>query len=85
MASSRWPRRSASSTGYRPDGTIDLDPDAQVQGALRLVFEPSCRRHLGRSRYPPYPFLKLQYPIGSCTLLKARAQVACRQALLILL
>ena len=24
---------------YRPDGTIDLDPDAQVQGALRLVFE----------------------------------------------
>ena len=24
---------------YRPDGKIDLDPDAQVQGALRLVFE----------------------------------------------
>lgn len=24
---------------YRSDGTIDLDPDAQVQGALRLVFE----------------------------------------------
>jgi DNA invertase Pin-like site-specific DNA recombinase len=24
---------------YRPDGRIDLDPDAQVQGALRLVFE----------------------------------------------
>jgi hypothetical protein len=24
---------------HRPDGTIDLDPDAQVQGALRLVFE----------------------------------------------
>ena len=24
---------------YRPDGTIDLDPDAEVQGALRLVFD----------------------------------------------
>ena len=24
---------------YRPDGKIDLDPDAQVRGALRLVFE----------------------------------------------
>ena len=24
---------------YRPGGKIDLDPDAQVQGALRLVFE----------------------------------------------
>jgi DNA invertase Pin-like site-specific DNA recombinase len=24
---------------YRPGGTIDLDPDTQVQGALRLVFE----------------------------------------------
>ena len=24
---------------YRPDGKIDLDPDVQVQGALRLVFE----------------------------------------------
>jgi DNA invertase Pin-like site-specific DNA recombinase len=24
---------------YRPDGEIDLDPDAEVQGAIRLVFE----------------------------------------------
>ncbi len=34
-----------------------------------------------------YPFLKVQHPIGSCTLpeLKARAQVAYRQALPILL
>ena len=24
---------------YRPDGTIDLDPDAEVQGALRLLFD----------------------------------------------
>ena len=24
---------------YRPDGTIDLDPDAEVQNALRLVFD----------------------------------------------
>jgi DNA invertase Pin-like site-specific DNA recombinase len=24
---------------YRPDGTVDLDPDAEVQGAIRLVFE----------------------------------------------
>ena len=24
---------------YRPDGAIDLDPDAEVQGAIRLVFE----------------------------------------------
>ncbi len=24
---------------YQPDGTIDLDPDAEVQGALRLVFD----------------------------------------------
>lgn len=34
-----------------------------------------------------YPFLKVQHPIGSCTLpeLKARAQTAYRQALPILL
>jgi DNA invertase Pin-like site-specific DNA recombinase len=24
---------------YRPDGVLDLDPDAEVQGAIRLVFE----------------------------------------------
>lgn len=24
---------------YKPDGVIDLDPDAEVQGAIRLVFE----------------------------------------------
>jgi hypothetical protein len=36
---------------------------------------------------PTYPFLMVQHPIGSCTLpeLKARAEVAYRQALPILL
>jgi hypothetical protein len=36
---------------------------------------------------PAYPFLMVQHPIGSCTLaeLKARAEVAYRQALAILL
>ena len=36
---------------------------------------------------PDYPFLKLQHPIGSCTLseLKARAEVAYRQAVPVLL
>jgi len=36
---------------------------------------------------PEYPFLKVQHPIGSCTLpeLKERAEVAYRQALAILL
>ena len=36
---------------------------------------------------PDYPFLKLQHPIGSCTLpeLKARAEIAYQQALPILL
>ncbi len=36
---------------------------------------------------PDYPFLKLQHPIGSCTLpeLKERAEVAYQQALPILL
>lgn len=36
---------------------------------------------------PDYPFLKVQHPIGSCTLpeLKARAEVAYQQALPILL
>ena len=36
---------------------------------------------------PSYPFLLVQHPIGSCTLpeLKARAEVAYRQALPILL
>ena len=24
---------------YRPDGSLDLDPDVEVQGALRLVFD----------------------------------------------
>jgi DNA invertase Pin-like site-specific DNA recombinase len=28
---------------YRPDGTIDLDPDAEVQAAIRLVFETFVR------------------------------------------
>lgn len=36
---------------------------------------------------PTYPFLKVQHPIGSCTLaeLKARAEIAYQQALPILL
>ena len=36
---------------------------------------------------PDYPFVKVQHPIGSCTLpeLKARADVAYEQALAILL
>jgi hypothetical protein len=36
---------------------------------------------------PDYPFLSVQHPIGSCTLpeLKARAEIAYRQALPILL
>lgn len=36
---------------------------------------------------PTYPFLAVQHPIGSCTLpeLKARAEVAYKQALPILL
>jgi len=36
---------------------------------------------------PDYPFLKVQHPIGSCTLpeLKQRAEVAYQQALPILL
>jgi hypothetical protein len=36
---------------------------------------------------PDYPFLKVQHPIGSCTLpeLKVRAEVAYQQALPILL
>jgi hypothetical protein len=36
---------------------------------------------------PDYPFITVQHPIGSCTLpeLKARAEVAYRQALPILL
>jgi hypothetical protein len=36
---------------------------------------------------PDYPFMKVQHPIGSCTSpeLKARAEVAYRQALSILL
>jgi hypothetical protein len=36
---------------------------------------------------PDYPFLKVQHPIGSCTLpeLKARAEIAYQQALPILL
>ena len=36
---------------------------------------------------PTYPFMKVEHPIGSCTTpqLKARAEVAYRQALAILL
>jgi hypothetical protein len=36
---------------------------------------------------PTYPFMKVQHPIGSCTIaeLKARAEVGYRQALAILL
>ena len=36
---------------------------------------------------PDYPFLKVQHPIGSCTLpeLKVRAEIAYQQALPILL
>ena len=50
-------------------------------------FEVTARAIARVLGLPNYPFLKVQHPIGSCTLpeLKARAEVAYRQALPILL
>ena len=50
----------------------------------RLGTAKNIARVLG---LPDYPFTKVQHPIGSCTLpeLKARAEVAYKQALPILL
>ena len=50
-------------------------------------FEVTARNIARIMGLPDYPFLMVQHPIGSCTLpeLKARAEVAYRQALPILL
>jgi hypothetical protein len=50
-------------------------------------FEVTARNIARVLGLPSYPFLKVQHPIGSCTLpeLKARALVAYQQALPILL
>jgi len=50
-------------------------------------FEVTARNIARVLGLPSYPFLKVQHPIGSCTLpeLKARAQVAYAQAVPILL
>jgi hypothetical protein len=50
-------------------------------------FKVTARNIAGVLGLPDYPFLLVQHPIGSCTLpeLKARAEVAYRQALPILL
>jgi hypothetical protein len=50
-------------------------------------FEVTARNIARIIGLPDYPFLMVQHPIGSCTLpeLKARAEVAYRQALPILL
>ena len=50
-------------------------------------FEVTARNIARVLGLPAYPFLKIQHPIGSCTMpeLKARAEVAYRQALPILL
>src|SRR5438132_6539887 len=39
LSTFRLPGTFAPTNLYRPDGTIGLDPDAQVQNAIRLVFE----------------------------------------------
>jgi hypothetical protein len=51
------------------------------------LFKVTARNIAGVLGLPDYPFLLVQHPIGSCTLpeLKARAEVAYRQALPILL
>jgi hypothetical protein len=50
-------------------------------------FEVTARNIARVLGLPHYPFLRVQHPIGSCTLpeLKARAQVAYAQAVPILL
>jgi hypothetical protein len=50
-------------------------------------FEVTARNIARVLGLPSYPFLRVQHPIGSCTLpeLKARAQVAYQQAVPILL
>jgi hypothetical protein len=50
-------------------------------------FEVTARNIARIMGLPNYPFLMVQHPIGSCTLpeLKARAEVAYRQGLSILL
>jgi hypothetical protein len=50
-------------------------------------FEVTARNIARVLGLPRYPFLRVQHPIGSCTLpeLKARAQVAYAQAVPILL
>jgi hypothetical protein len=50
-------------------------------------FEVTARNIARIMGLPDYPFLMVQHPIGSCTLpeLKARAEVAYRQGLAILL
>ena len=50
-------------------------------------FEVTARNIARVLGLPSYPFLRVEHPIGSCTLpeLKARAQVAYEQALPILL
>jgi hypothetical protein len=50
-------------------------------------FEVTARNIARILGLPTYPFLMLPHPIGSCTLpeLKARAEIAYRQALPILL
>ena len=50
-------------------------------------FEVTARNIARVLGLPSYPFLRVQHPIGSCTLpeLKARAQVAYAQAVPILL
>jgi hypothetical protein len=52
-----------------------------------VPFEVTARNIARVLGLPAYPFLKIQHPIGSCTMpeLKARAEVAYRQALPILL
>jgi len=50
-------------------------------------FEVTARNIARIMGLPTYPFLMVQHPIGSCTVpeLKARAEVAYRQGLAILL
>lgn len=52
-----------------------------------VPFEVTARAIARVLGLPDYPFLKVEHPIGSCTLpeLKVRAEVAYRQALPILL
>jgi hypothetical protein len=52
-----------------------------------MPFEVTARNIARVLGLPDYPFLKVQHPIGSCTLpeLKARAEIAYQQALPILL